>query len=182
MPTTSQTSTTIPAPRPSGIDLALFVLGTALAMFLAYLSHTDGPTASPADGGPFEVSVWAVPGMLLVTLPMLWRTTAPFVALGGLTAGLLAHVAIFGELVHCGAVYPIIAVLAYAVARRLRGRDRVIGFALTMLAVFTTGATEVLGIETVEMGIPLALLGFGLGAFVASRQPLVAIREEMATA
>ena len=51
-----------------------------------------------------------------------------------------------------------------------------------MLAVLTCGATERLGIETITLGLPLALIGFGLGALVAGRQQLVPIREEVAAA
>lgn len=168
MPSTAPTHAASGPTRPGPLDIALTVLVSAIGLAFAYFNHVDGATNAADQGGPVDVSVWAIPAFLIITLPMLWRSISPLAALGGVIGGLLVYAAAIGSIVQCGITYPIIALLAYAAASKLQGRDRLLGLLLVVAAVLVEGFTDHLGPGTIVVGMPLALLAFGGGLAMAA--------------
>jgi hypothetical protein len=154
--------------RPGRLDLVLTAVVSALGLYLAYDNYHSGWNNPASDGGPIHLSVIGIPAFLILTLPLLYRTSAPRLGLLLTSVAMVVYWAIFGRIVHCGAAYPAVALLAYGAGRRLRGEDRVIGFGLAMLAAVSVGLTDALDPGTMVLGVPLALIGFGIGVAVAA--------------
>src|SRR4051794_16005517 len=101
------------SPRAIGLTDAL-VAGIAVAFGLVLMiANVTDP-----DSG-VEPSSWVViPGFLLVTLPVLWRRTAPLAALGAVAIGMAVNVAFLGEAVRCGVAFPVVWLLVFSGAAR----------------------------------------------------------------
>lgn len=145
------------------LDIALAVLAVALGTLLMY-----GNVYEP-DAGLDDVSFAAIPVFLLVTVPVLWRSADPVRALVAVLLGLAIHTAAFGEVVRCGAAFPVLAVLAYSAGRRLAARDALIGLGLGIAGALLVGAGDFLGFGVVAVGAPVVALAWGAGRAVASR-------------
>ncbi|MBO9533080.1 MAG: hypothetical protein J7513_08930 [Solirubrobacteraceae bacterium] len=160
-------------PHPTRLDLAVTLLMTALGLVLARSNYLEGPTATPEEGGPFVVSVWVIPAFLLITLPLLWRSTAPRAALGAVVLALAVHAVLFGEIVRCGVAFPTIGFLAFAAAT-LGPRARRQGLTLAIVATLLVGVFDALSANVLVVGMPVTLVSFGLGLLAASRSRMVA--------
>ena len=145
------------------LDIALTVVLIALGSVLMYANVED------PDPGMQAVGVAAIPLFLLVTAPLLWRTVAPLAALGAVLAGLLVHWLAIGAAVRCGVAFPVIALLTFAVAARLDGRESYLGLGLAVVAALVVGLSDYLGVGVASVGVPLVLVAWGLGRIAHAR-------------
>ena len=88
--------------EPAGIDvgfrdLLLALVFSALGVLLMVENVNEAAENAP---------VAAVPVFLLVSVPLLWRRSAPLAAAAGVLAAVLLHTALFGSLIRCGVVVP----------------------------------------------------------------------------
>lgn len=150
----------IPAPSVRPLDLALTLAVVALGTLLMV-----GNVYSP-DADMDSVSFAAIPAFLLVSAPMLWRSSHPVGALAASVIGLAAHTAVFGEIVRCGAAFPVLALLTYAAAARLDGTAALAAFALGAAGALLVGAGDFLGFGVIVLGLPLVALAWGGGRVV----------------
>src|SRR4051812_24260592 len=88
-------------------DVAVAALVTAAGLLLMVLN-----VVSPDPGN--DAASWVViPGFLLVTVPVLWRRSAPLEALGAVTVALALNVGLLGEAVRCGVTFPLVWLLVF---------------------------------------------------------------------
>jgi signal transduction histidine kinase len=114
-------------------DIAIAVGVSLLGLLLMWGNVTD-----PEAG---DVSPLAIPVFLLVTLPLIWRRTAPIAALVAVSVGLLIHLALFGtDVVRCGVVVPTAMLLGFAAGSQLDGRDAKLGLFLSFVPIGIEGA------------------------------------------
>ena len=146
------------------LDVAIALVAVALGTFLMYENVYE-----PDDG--LDVPFAAIPAFLVVTVPVLWRSVDPLRALGAVVLGLALHTAVFGEVVRCGAAFPVLVVLAYAAGRRLHWRDARIALALGLGGALLVGAGDFLGFGVVVVGAPAVAIGWIVGRAVAARAP-----------
>ena len=93
------------------LDIAIAVALSALGLLLMYGNATDADV---------DASWLAMPVFLLVTIPVLWRRAAPLQAMAAVAAALAVHIALFGSVVRCGVVFPVVGVLVFTRRRALR--------------------------------------------------------------
>lgn len=93
----------------SVLDIAVAVLLCAVAVVLA-----TGVLAS----SPAHVGVAALLGALVMIIPVAWRRRAPLAAAVVLAAAALLNGLVFGPLVRCGFVLPVIFLLAFTAGSR----------------------------------------------------------------
>ena len=159
-----------PRERIGKLDIGIALLASAVAVGSVYTEVGDPATYKS------DVSSWAIAPILLLTVPLLWRSKAPVAALAATLAGLLAHWAIFGGVVRCGFMLPVIGLLAFAAGARLSGRDSWVALGLAQaigIAIcFTDGPTGAPP-DAVVITIPLAFAAWGLGLVVRSRARMV---------
>jgi len=141
------------------LTLAVVVLGTLLMIGNVY----------DPEPGMGSVSFVAIPAFLVVTLPMLWRSTSPLLALTAVVVGLAAHTAVFGELIRCGAAFLTLALLTYAAGARLDGRDALAALGLGAGGALLVGAGDFLGFGVIVVGLPLVTLAWGGGRLMRAR-------------
>ena len=109
---------------------------------------------------------------MIAALPILWRRRNILAAIGVSFVVVAASVVMFGWLTRCGFALPLSFAMAYAVARFAGSRqNHLIGLAgilalqvVTLMKDSSTGGLSALGI-----GIPLALVFYGIGFFVQTR-------------
>jgi hypothetical protein len=149
------------------LDIAIAVIACAGAIFYMGVEVADEKYDAPA---------LAVPFFVLIGVPLLWRRAAPLQALLATEAALLLHVALFGELVRCGFVLPVMLLLVFAAGARLESRESLFGLGVA-LAISTTiclsdgelGATP----EALIFLAPLSAAVWGIGRLVHSRARMV---------
>jgi hypothetical protein len=113
-----------------------------------------------------------VPLILLVTVPLLWRRSAPLAALAACCAGLLLNELLAGsEFLRCGVVLIAGLLFAFTTGSQTAGRAAWLGLFLSLALVFASTAIEI------EMPMPVfltAVVGvtWALGRLVASRRRL----------
>jgi hypothetical protein len=90
----------------------------------------------------------------LIFVPLAWRRAAALGAVGATLALLVAHIALFGEMVRCGILIPLALLLAFSAGSRLAGRQSLIGLVLVVGFLFIMCLAE-----TPE-GAPLSALLF----------------------
>ncbi len=90
----------------------------------------------------------------LIFVPLAWRRAAALAAVGATLALLVAHIAVFGEMVRCGILIPLALLLAFSAGSRLAGRQSLIGLVLVLSFLFIMCLAE-----TPE-GAPLSALLF----------------------
>jgi hypothetical protein len=145
------------------LDVVIAVLASLFAA--AYMSI--GVIDDTYDNPPLTIPVF-----VLVTVPLLWRRSAPLAATAGALAALLLHAAIFGEVVRCGIALPVAFVLAFACGARHGVREALagLGFALAIgVAVCLTDGPDGAGPEAITFTVPLTLAVWGAGRLVRSR-------------
>ena len=119
-----------------------------------------------------KTSPWAVPLFAALAAPLAWRRVAPLPALLTVFGGLLVHIGLFGAVVRCGILFPLILVLVFSAGVRLDPRPAMLGLLIawaTALAVCLSDS---------DAGAPLAAWPFvavaaaavwGAGRLVRSR-------------
>ena len=153
-----------PRERIGKLDIGIAALASLVAVGDVYDQVGD------AQYG--DVSGWAVVPILALTVPLLWRRKAPLAALAATLAGLLAHWAIFGGVVRCGFVLPIMGLLAFSAGARLSGRDSWVALGLAQaigIAICLTDGPTGATASAVIITFPLAFGAWGLGLVVRSR-------------
>jgi signal transduction histidine kinase len=157
-------------------DIAILALACGWTLVQGILNVTEDKISAP----PISAVLF-----LAVSLPLAWRTSAPLLALGATLGALLAHAALFpDDLVRCGAVFPIVLLLAFAAGRRL-GRDRALlglGLALAIdLAVCLTDGPTGAPLGALVFFAPATVAVWGTGRVVRSRARMadeLAVRTE----
>jgi len=146
-------------------DIALTLVFAALDVLLM-VGNVDDPEIA--------ASWWSVPLFLLVVAPILWRRAAPVAAAAAMLVALGLHVALFGELVRCGVVFPLAFFLAFSAAARLELRGALAGLALVLAseAVMATWDGVISPAELVVFA-PITAVLWGIGRVVRSRARLV---------
>jgi signal transduction histidine kinase len=149
------------------LDIAIALVVSALA--IVYLL----PEVSDEK---IEADALAVPFFAAVAVPILWRRVAPAGALAATLAVLLLHAAVFGALVRCGFVLPLMFILAFAAGARL-DRDRaLLGLSLALaigVAICLTDGKHGAPPDAISFVAPMTLAVWGIGRLVRSRGRLV---------
>ena len=142
-------------------DLAIAAVLSVLGLLLIY---------SDAVEPKINASYLAIPAFLAVTVPLVWRRSAPLLALGATLLALAAHVLVFGEMTRCGVVFPLTWFLVFAAAVRLERGPALAGLLLGFGCIAVMGSAD----SQVPFGeIPpflvLTVLVWGAGRVVRSR-------------
>ena len=78
----------------------------ALALLFVRRQRGVHPSAT-CENDAYQPSTAAVVFFPLIFVPLAWRRVAPLAAVGGTLAALIAHVAVFGEMIRCGILIPL---------------------------------------------------------------------------
>ena len=153
-------------------DIAIASVLSVLGVLLMYGNIVD--PASEEDlgmvrwGGILPVE-FAIPLFLLVTVPLLWRRTAPLVAVAASFAGLVLNELLIGtDLLRCGVVAPTAFLFAFTAGVQLAGRDSLLGLALAAgltLVDFGVGFDPL----TTAVFVSMTVVMWGIGRVVRSR-------------
>ena len=153
----------VPAIHIEKLDVAFAVLVSAFAAWLG-AGYVGGTTI---EGQYFEAGIAVVPLFLLITLPLLLRSSAPLHGLALSIAGVGIHFAAFGELWRCGPVYLVAFLMAFSAALRLPLRQALAGLGLAIALCMAMAAA---GDGTTGLVLqPIVLLMWGAGRLARSR-------------
>jgi hypothetical protein len=147
------------------LDIAIAVALSALGLLLMYGNATD------AD---LDASWLAMPTFLGVTVPVLWRRAAPLQAMAAVAVALAVHIALFGTLVRCGVVFPVVGVLVFTVAARFDRTTALWALAGGLAIIVGMAAADAQGWGVVGLLVPLTLVAFALGRVAHARSRMVA--------
>jgi len=147
-------------------DIAIAAVLSVLGLLLIY---------SDAVEPKIDASYLAIPAFLAVTVPLVWRCSAPLLALGAALIALTGHVLLFGEMTRCGIVFPLTWILVFAAAARLQRGPALAGLLLGICCIVVMGSAD----SQVPFGeIPpfllLTILVWGAGRLVRSRTRVAA--------
>ena len=146
------------------LDVVLAAGLTALGLLLMAENVADAR---------LQASPLAIPAFVAATLPLLWRSAAPRGALLAFTVAVGLHVAVFGEAVRCGVVFPVAFLLVFAAGARLERPEALQGLGLGLAAVtLMTLDDGQVGPEVLPFFGPLTAAVWGLGRLVHSRSRL----------
>jgi hypothetical protein len=152
-------------------DLLLAAVLSALGIVLMVKNVQDADV---------DASVLAVPLFLLVTAPLVWRRAAPIAALTATFGALLLHIALFGSVVRCGVMFPLVFLLVFAAGAVLDKRDALIGLAMGLIIVVTMVLAD--AADGIVSGLPffiaMTALIWGVGRLVRSRGHIAAELKE----
>jgi signal transduction histidine kinase len=142
-------------------DIAIAAIVSLLGLVLMYSDAVE-PKAT--------VSYLAIPVFLAVTIPLVWRRSAPLLALSAVLIALSAHVVLFGEMTRCGIVFPLTWILVFAAGARLERGPALAGLALGIgcIAVMASSDSQIPIGETLPF-VVLTVLVCGAGMLVRSR-------------
>jgi signal transduction histidine kinase len=146
-----------PVPRP-WLDWAIAAVVTALAVPLAI-----GP--GDPNGSAFIAAV---------TLPLIWRRTAPLAAAAALAAGFVISALPTLSEWRCGVAIPVALAIAFSVAARRDRRDALIGLALLLAGLVVLLFTDPLLDAGALFVLPLCAGVWWAGRLVRSRSRLAA--------
>ena len=118
------------------LDIAIAVALSALGLLLMYGNATDADV---------DASWLAMPVFLAVTIPVLWRRAAPLQAMAAVAAALAVHIALFGSVVRCGVVFPVVGVLVFTVAARFERTTALWALAGGLAIIFGMAAADETG-------------------------------------
>ena len=120
-----------------------------------------------------DANVLAVPAFVAVTVPLAWRRRAPVAALAATLAAVLAHVALFGDMIRCGVAFTTVLVLAFAAAALLELGPALLGLVVGWAIIVVVAATDVvIGIADAPQFAVLAAVIWGIGRVVRSRSTM----------
>jgi signal transduction histidine kinase len=142
-------------------DIAIAAVLSLLGLVLIY---------SDAIEPKVNASYLAIPAFLAVTVPLVWRRSAPLLALGVALIALAGHVLVFGEMTRCGIVFPLTWILVFATAARLRRGPALVGLLMGFgcVAVMGSADTEV-PFGDIPLFLVLTVLVWGAGRVAYSR-------------
>ncbi|MDQ2813347.1 MAG: histidine kinase [Actinomycetota bacterium] len=155
----------------SGVDemgVADVELGVLLSGYAVYLVTGNG--SRHLDGG------WtAALAVLMVTGPVIFARRAPLLAAAALAAGAALNWWLIGHLVRCGAALPAVFYVAFVIGSRCERRRAAFAMAALAGGIICQGASDPqLGSPSVAViMVPLALVFFGLGRLLRSRNATV---------
>ena len=153
------------------LDYVLTALMVALAGFIGVENvnaTADFDVAHKLD----SQSALMIPVFVLAALPILWRRRNILGAIAVSFVVVAASVPMFGWVTRCGFALPLSIAMAYAVARFAGSRqNHLIGLvgilALQVVTLIKDASTG--GLSALGLGVPLALVFYGIGFFVQSR-------------
>jgi signal transduction histidine kinase len=144
------------------IDAGIAALASLVGAAIMYANVRDDTIAADP---------LTIPLILLVTVPLVWRSSAPVAALGAALAGLVVHDLLFGAaVVRCGIVLPTVFLLVFSAAAGRERREALAGLALGLGAVVAESITFFGAIGIVFAVITGAI--WGIGRVVRSRARL----------
>jgi signal transduction histidine kinase len=146
------------------LDIAIAVALSALGLLLMYGNATDADV---------DASWLALPVFLGVTIPVLWRRAAPLQAMAAVAVAVVVHIALFGSVVRCGVVFPVVGVLVFTIAARFERTTALWALAGALAIIFAMGAADETGFGVVSLLVPLTLVAFGLGRVAHARSAMV---------
>jgi signal transduction histidine kinase len=146
------------------LDIAIGVALSALGLLLMYGNATDADV---------DASWLAMPVFLGVTIPLLWRRAAPLQAMVAVAVALAVHIALFGSVVRCGVVFPVVGVLVFSVAARFERTTALWAFAGGLAIIVGMGAADETGFGVVSVLVPLTIVAFALGRVAYARGRMV---------
>src|SRR4051794_15071033 len=150
------------------LDVLVAAFFTAAGVLLMVLNVTD------PDPGTDAASWIVIPGFLFVTIPLLWRRTAPLQALIAVAVAMAVNVAFLGEAVRCGVTFPVVWLLVFAAGARLEQRDALIGLGVGQLALVLMGLHDgAVDVGVVAFFAPVTLVVWAIGRLVHSRGRMV---------
>lgn len=152
------------------MGLADVALGVLLSGYAVYL--VTGGDVRHLDGG------WtAALAVLMMTGPVIFARRAPLLAAAALATGAGLNWWLIGHLVRCGAALPAVFYVAFIIGSRCERRRAAFGVAALAVGIVCQGASDPqLGSPSVAViMVPLALVFFGLGRLLRSRN--VTVRE-----
>jgi signal transduction histidine kinase len=146
------------------LDIAIAVALSALGVLLMYGNVTD----ADVNAG------WlAIPVFLGVTIPVLWRRAAPLQAMLAVAVALAVHIALFGSVVRCGVVFPVVGVLVFTIAARFERTTALWALAGGLAIIVGMGAADETGFGVVSLLVPLTIVAFALGRVAYARSHMV---------
>jgi glucose-6-phosphate-specific signal transduction histidine kinase len=144
------------------LDLLLAAVATALGAVLMIGNVQDDK---------INASVLVVPAFLLVTAPVAWRRTAPVTALAATLGALLLHIALFGSVIRCGVLIPLVFLIVFAAGAGLERRAALVGLGLGSACIVTVTLSD--AAQGITSGLPffaaVTALSWGAGRLVRSR-------------
>jgi signal transduction histidine kinase len=146
------------------LDIAIAVALTALGVLLMYGNATDADVDS---------SWLAIPVFLGVTVPVLWRRAAPLQALAAVGAATVIHIALFGSLVRCGVVFPVVGVLVFSIAARFDRATALWALAGSQAIILVMSVADANGFGVAVLLVPLTFVAYGLGRVAYGRGRMV---------
>ena len=146
------------------LDIAIAVALSALGLLLMYGNATDADV---------DASWLAMPFFLGVTIPVLWRRAAPLQAMAAVAVALAVHIALFGSVVRCGVVFPVVGVLVFSAAARFERTTALWALAGGLAIILGMSATDAQGFGVAGLLVPLTLVAFGLGRVAYARSRMV---------
>ena len=143
-------------------DLLLAAVLSALGVVLMIKNVRDADV---------DASVFVVPLFLLVTAPLAWRRAAPLAALAATFAALFVHIALFGSVVRCGVMFPLVFLLVFAVGAVLPRRESLLGLGLGLAIVVTMVLADAADdiVSGLPFFLPMTAAIWGVGRIVRSR-------------
>ncbi len=141
-------------------DIAVAVLLGAAAIL------ATGVLAS----NPPDVGVAALLGVFAMIIPVAWRRRAPLAAAAGLAAAALLNGLIFGPLVRCGPVLPVIFLLAFTAGARYGRAKAAAGLLVCCVAAVAEGLydPQIEG-QGLLFVVPIVVVFFAGGQLVRAR-------------
>jgi signal transduction histidine kinase len=146
------------------VDIAIAVALSALGVLLMYGNATDAAV---------DASWLAIPVFLGVTVPVLWRRAAPLQALAAVAVALGVHTALFGSVVRCGVVFPVVGILVFTVAARFDRATSLWALVGGLAIIVGMAAGDAAGFGVVALLVPLTLVAFALGRVAHARGRMV---------
>ncbi len=146
------------------LDIAIAVVLSALGVLLMYGNVTDADV---------DASWLAIPTFLAVTIPVLWRRAAPLQALAVVGAATVVHAALFGTIVRCGVVFPVVGVLVFSIAARFDRTTSLWALAGGQAIILVMSATDSNTIGVAFLLVPLTFVAYGLGRVAYARSGMV---------
>jgi signal transduction histidine kinase len=146
------------------LDVAIAVALSALGLLLMYGNATDADV---------DASWLAMPLFLGVTIPVLWRRAAPLPAMAAVAVALAVHIALFGSVVRCGVVFPVVGVLVFTVAARFERTTALWALAGGLAIIVGMAGADETGFGVVSLLVPLTIVAFALGRVAHARSGMV---------
>jgi hypothetical protein len=160
------------------LDYALTAVMVAIAALLGFENVNASASAQTDLAHRLDSqSVWIIPVFVLAALPILWRRRNILAAIGVSFAVIAVSVPMFGWITRCGFALLLSFAMAYAVARFAGSRqNHLIGLvgllALQIVTLMKDSSTG--GLGALGLGVPVALVCYGIGFYVQSRATRVA--------